>query len=176
MCPYESIMSKIGTATQLVKVNIRQLHLQNTKNGQSSHCVHELLRRRNVEPRHGTVKQHKKNLQRDTPRGKADSRYPGSGFPSPTRGRTSSILVKNQRSVRTNSTIRNSPSVQLGRAEYDDPIVSRRVVGSELHEDVAAQGSSAEDGQQFERDDGRICNAPSVIGTCVFFPWVCVTF
>ena len=71
---------------------------------------------------------------------------------------------------RSTSDMRNSPSVQLGRAEYDNPIVPRWVIRNELFDDVAAQGSSAQDGQKFEGDDGGIGNAPSEIGTCVFFP------
>ena len=68
--------------------------------------------------------------------------------------------------------MRNLPSVQLGRTEYDDPVVPRRVIINELFDNVAAQGSSAQDGQKFEGDDGGIGNAPSEIGTCVFFPCI----
>ena len=41
----------------------------------------------------------------------------------------------------------NLHSVHLGRAEYNDPVVPRIVIRNELFEDVAAQGSDAQDGQ-----------------------------
>ncbi len=73
---------------------------------------------------------------------------------------------------RSTSDVRKLPSVQLGRAEYDDPIVPRRVIINELFEDIAAQGCNAQDGQQFKGNYGGIGNAPSEIGTCVFFPYI----
>jgi hypothetical protein len=111
-----------------------------------------------------------KDLRRGIPRDKEGSRYRGSGFQSPTRGKMSSICeMFKQKSTRD---VRNLPSIQLGRAEYDNPIVPRRVIRNKLFEDVAAQGSSAQDGQKFEGDNGGIGNAPSEIGTRVFFPCI----
>ena len=64
--------------------------------------------------------------------------------------------------------------IQLSSAEYDDPIMPSRVVGDELFEDVTAEGSRAEDCEDFEGYDCFVRETPAKICTGIFFPWVSV--
>ena len=48
------------------------------------------------------------------------------------------------------------PSVQLRSTQYDDPVVTRRVILDDLVQNVAAKWSSTEDGQYFKGYDGRV--------------------
>lgn len=65
---------------------------------------------------------------------------------------------------------RHVPSVELGGAEHDDPVVTRRVVARELGEDVAAQGTRSEYGQDLEGDDGGVGEAPASVSAGVLLP------
>lgn len=65
---------------------------------------------------------------------------------------------------------RHPPTVQLCRAQHNDPVVSSRVLAGELVEDEAAQRAGAEHGEDLERDDGRVGEAPAEVCVRVFFP------
>ena len=65
---------------------------------------------------------------------------------------------------------RHVPSVELGRAEHDNPVVTRRVVARELCEDVAAEGTCPEHGQDLEGDDGGVGEAPASVSARVLLP------
>ena len=49
-----------------------------------------------------------------------------------------------------------------------------RVVGDELFEDVTAEGSRAEDCEDFEGYDCFVRETPAKICTGIFFPWVSI--
>lgn len=65
---------------------------------------------------------------------------------------------------------RHPPTIQLCRAQDNDPVVSSRVLAGELVEDEAAQRACAEHGEDLERDDGRVGEAPAEVCARVFFP------
>lgn len=65
---------------------------------------------------------------------------------------------------------RHPPTVQLCRAQHNDPVVSSRVLAGELVENEAAQRAGAEHGEDLERDDGRVGEAPAEVCVRVFFP------
>lgn len=65
---------------------------------------------------------------------------------------------------------RHPPTIQLCRAQHNDPVVSSRVLAGELVENEAAQRAGAEHGEDLERDDGRVGEAPAEVCARVFFP------
>jgi len=64
------------------------------------------------------------------------------------------------------------PSIKFSSRQNNDPEVPRGVVADKLADDVTAQRPSAENSEDFNRDDDWICQAPTEIDVCVFFPHI----
>lgn len=62
-----------------------------------------------------------------------------------------------------------APSVNLSRAQNNDPVMPRRIVVCELLEDVACHWARTKDRQDFQRDYRGIRHAPPKVGQSVFF-------
>lgn len=78
-------------------------------------------------------------------------------------------LVNSKLSVRR-GTASDPPSIDLGCRKDDNPVVTSRIVLDKLIEDVAAEGTSAEDGEKLEGDYGGVGVSPASVGFGVFFP------
>lgn len=62
------------------------------------------------------------------------------------------------------------PSVELTRAEHDDPIMPRGIALHDLIHDEGGHGACNENGEQLEGDDGRVGRAPACVRSSVFTP------
>jgi hypothetical protein len=62
------------------------------------------------------------------------------------------------------------PAVELGRAKHDDPVMPRGVAPHDLVHDQRGERPRAEHREQLERDDRRVCGAPTRIRGDVFAP------
>lgn len=62
------------------------------------------------------------------------------------------------------------PSVELTRAEHDDPIMPRGIALHDLIHDEGGHGACNENGEQLEGDDGWVGRAPACVRSSVFTP------
>lgn len=60
--------------------------------------------------------------------------------------------------------ISNAPAVELSRAEDEEPRVPRHRVPRDEIGDVEGQGSTDDDCEDLEGDDGAVCYAPADVG------------
>lgn len=73
--------------------------------------------------------------------------------------------------VRGASSVANDlPSVQLRGTQYDDPVMTGRIVLDNLVENIAAKRSSTEDGQYFKRYDRWVRNTPAGVCQGILLP------